>query len=140
MFVADACYRIQQMKHYIALAVVLSLMVIAHPFTALNISFGLACFGIVMAAAQYQRNARLWLGFFGKAAFTGLLTVLLTAFYWIPIAIEGKYVLQERALPVHYRNTFLTVFDYLNFFNFTNVGLPLSVAIVAAFWGSLNRK
>lgn len=128
------------LKDHVAFAVVIALMVVTHPFTMLNASFGLAAVGIATAAVRYGRRPRSWGAFLGKIAVAGGAALLLSAFYWIPLAFESRYALQNRALPVHYTETFLSIGSYLRVFDYTSLGLPLSVAILAAVCAGWRRR
>lgn len=120
----------------IVLVGVLTLLFIAHPPTGLNALLGLSVFA-VWYSFQHVRDLRVARHLLAGTAIIVVSFATLTAFYWVPAALERSYVYLNEGLPANYWQHFRSWDDYRTFLDFRTPGYALLVTLVFSLVSSL---
>ena len=118
-----------------ALVLLATLMILFHPLSFMNAGYAIAAYAVYVVVDRripYSRLIRLLPPF--------ALALALTAFYWLPAVIETRYVMGAEGVPTPLRDTFLTLWRYLNFSSITNLGFVLTALAAAVAVGLLRRQ
>ena len=102
-----------------------TLMIIFHPLSFMNVGLAMIVYALYILWHHPQPIIRL-----GKLAPVFVLTLALTAFFWLPAVIERQYVMGAEAMPVDISDTFLGIRRYLNVTAMANLGLTLTWTLI----------
>jgi hypothetical protein len=122
-------------RHAPALAIFAALMVLFHPLSFMNAGIALAVYALFDAMQRGTPYGQL-LRLLPPLA----LALGVTAFYWAPAVIETRYVLGGEGVPTPLRDTFLSLWSYVNPTSITTPGFSLGLLAFLVLASLLARR